>query len=318
MVAPSTASSSTCVVLVNFRTPADVARLVLAILDDHSQGVDSAVVVDNSPEHSSSYPEFCALDQDDRIVVVSSERNLGFGGGVNTGIEHAPIRSCYWILNPDAEPEQYAGRRLAREANPGVAAVGSLILGPDGRVESAGGSWLAALGIPRHRRQGKPLVPQASTAVRVPWVHGASFVVRRDAWRALGGLEDRFFLYYEETEYCFRARRRGYRVLLAPDSRVVHVGGVSLAAEDETNARRRDIYLARNYVLFLTSTVPLWLGLPVVFVSTAVKVIVRLMKRQGARARAHVLGTLWGLRRTSSQRYGPILREPEPTRPRSE
>ena len=64
----------------------------------------------------------------------------------------------------------------------------------------------------------------------VDWVTGACFLVRADAFRAIGGFDDEYFLYVEEVDFCWRLRAAGWEVLYQPEARVIHTGGVSTSA----------------------------------------------------------------------------------------
>ncbi len=170
-------------------------------------------------------------------VTVVSAANRGFAASNNVGIARGTGR---WVLllNPDARLEEGAlGRLLAAgESNDRVAVVGALVLNPDGTAQA--NQWgrfptlLRMLGLRAWRLWAKatgnrtlsPRVPD-STADR-DWVTGACMLVRRAAIDDAGPMDEGFFLYYEDVEWCHRMRDRGWRVVVEPGAKVVHhLGG---------------------------------------------------------------------------------------------
>jgi hypothetical protein len=104
------------------------------------------------------------------------------------------------------------------EADPQAAIGGCTILNADGSVNHAGARLQAPSAFSQH------LTSITEGPERRDYVTGAAFAIRRSAWSVLGPLDEDFFpAYYEEADYCYRARRRGWGVLYVPDSRVTHL-----------------------------------------------------------------------------------------------
>lgn len=196
----------------------------------------SVTVVDNaSPDRS--------LEAVDDLPVqrIAAGGNLGFGAGCNLGA--AGGRAPYiLLLNPDARLTDGALERLCAvlDADPGVALAGPRLLAPDGalmhsmrRFQSARSTWARALYLhrllPRARWANEiDARPAAYAAPAEPeWVSGACMLVRRDAFDALGGFDEGFFMYCEDEDLCRRLRAGGGRVRYEPGAVVSHVGGVS-------------------------------------------------------------------------------------------
>lgn len=157
--------------------------------------------------------------------------NLGYAGGNNLGIRYALDRGCefVWILNPDARPEPVALPRLlaTMRANPDAGVVGARLLngGSDPvTIATDGGiiDWSQG-GATDHvnvgeRDAGSPAGP----AHPVDYVPGACMLVRRAVFEDVGLLPERWFLYFEETDFNLRVRRAGWRTLVDPRARVWH------------------------------------------------------------------------------------------------
>lgn len=154
--------------------------------------------------------------------VVQNADNAGFGAAANQGASLGESEAVLF-LNPDAQLGPDALDAMAQElTDPTVAVVGVQLVHPDGRPQkslwpypSAGGLWAEAAGLHRIRpQQGR-------------FVVGACFLVRRSAFEALGGFDERYWLYGEEADLCYRAEDAGWSVVLAEQARCVHEGGGS-------------------------------------------------------------------------------------------
>ncbi|HEX5479799.1 MAG TPA: glycosyltransferase family 2 protein [Dehalococcoidia bacterium] len=181
------------------------------------------------------------------VTVIRSTRNGGYAGGNN--IAFAQSRSKYVaVLNPDARPERGWLRALVRalESNPNAAlATSKVLLASDtGRVNACGlGVHLS--GIAFCRALGEPQ-DEHLVDVDVAAVSGAAFLVRRDMLDEIGGLDERFFMYMEDTELSMRARLAGRDVVMTPRSRVVHDYALSVPPA-------KFYYLERNRAFMLAN-----------------------------------------------------------------
>jgi GT2 family glycosyltransferase len=181
-------------------------------------------------------------------------RNLGFAGGSNLAIRHALAAGAdhVLLLNNDATLAPDCLDELARvaDATPRVGAVGAKVLSASdpGRLWAAYGrlTWRPAL-IELVGR-GAPDGPAFATVQDVDCALGCAMLLARPALEAVGLLDDAFFAYHEDLDWCTSARARGFRVVFAPAARVVHRGEGSLSARGPANPAR-DLS-ARNTVLF--------------------------------------------------------------------
>lgn len=185
----------------------------------------------------------------DRIDVVPVS-NKGFAAANNRGIEvsDSPL---VMLLNPDAvlRPGALDSLMATAEANPRAGIIGSLILNPDGSVQANSfgrfPSLVQVLSLRLwrtiQRLRGNPRLSPAAPAATKPvdWVSGAAMLVRRAAVQDVGPMDEGFFLYYEDTEWCHRMRDHGWDVLLEPMAQTIHHRGGSAASEGVVAAAYR-------------------------------------------------------------------------------
>ncbi|WP_083473285.1 glycosyltransferase family 2 protein [Frankia sp. R43] len=188
---------------------------------------------------------------------LTPDSNRGFGGGFMAGYEEAPDADIYLLLNNDVRLTGSTVREcLDVFADPRVGIVGPTQLNADG-IHTGCGRMTPVASIPRKRR-----VP--STEIDdVDWINGAIMFVRGDCLRRVP-MPVKYFLGYEDTDYCYRARAAGWRVVVSP-AQAWHSGGGTLPSAGFS------YYLARNRLWFArshrnASTVALtgaWLALAV-------------------------------------------------------
>jgi GT2 family glycosyltransferase len=216
------------------------ARCLRSLLADAPKGL-SVLVVDNS-----SGENWAALDPGQRIEVLCPPHNEGYAGGNNLGLRTALARGATYalLLNNDARIESGALRALVdcAEQDPRIAIVGSRLATPGEPSRDEGSYGRITYGPFLVVIEGGA----AHDAARdVEWVSGCGVLVRLAALAEIGLLDEEFFLYCEDVDWCLRARRRGYRVVYEPRAVVLHQPPSSPAAQ-----RRRAYFLARNGLLF--------------------------------------------------------------------
>lgn len=200
--------------------------------------------------------------------VVEAPRNGGFAYGNNLGLielEKDGRVDFVHLLNPDTVLHRGAIEALIDflAAHPRAGIAGGVFENGDGS------EWAIAFRFPSllsEIEQGVQLglltrilarsrVPMnmGATAALVDWVSGASMMVRREVFERIGGLDETFFLYFEETEFCHRAKRAGFEVWYVPASRVVHIAGQSTkVTERNVGPRRLPPYWFTSRRLFFT------------------------------------------------------------------
>lgn len=216
-VEPKTHAEVSCVVL-NWNGWADTLEC-LGSLKECAYSHLTIIVVDNGSTDDSvgrikaAYPD---------ILLLESENNLGFSGGNNIGIRRALDTGAdyIWLLNNDARPAPDALCALVTKAvsDKSIGAVASICYYADApsTVQAWAGSrvnlWIGYGGL-------------CTEPHKDDWfdsLNGTSMLVSRAAIEHVGLLDEGFFLYWEDTEFCLRLRERGWRIAAAPGSRVLH------------------------------------------------------------------------------------------------
>ena len=217
------------VVVVNFCQWRNTARLVRQLRRSVAvrTGAAEIVVVDN---HSPDHPLARRLARLEGVTVRRFGRNHGFAKAVNRGCRGGPGADSRWLLllNPDVTvPDGFLDEVLATvDRDPSVGVVGFRLLNPDGSPQASAGPFptlpgtVAGLVRPRSRRKCR----HQPTPGRRPvgWVTGGCLLARRRCFDHLGGLDEGFFLYYEDVDFCRRAAAAGWTVWYDPALEVTH------------------------------------------------------------------------------------------------
>jgi len=243
-------------IVVNYRTADMTLDAVRALLAALERIPDSEVVVVDNDSQDGSYQKLSravrALDTSSRVTVLASERNGGFGYGVNVGLRYGLSSSSppdyFYLLNSDAFPDPSAVSELIQvfEGVPRVGIAGSYIYGLDGRPHQTAFRFPSPISeLERALRLGfasrilsrwRVALPLPDSDREVDWVAGASMMIRREVFADVGGFDETFFLYFEETDFCLRAKLAGWSTCYARGSAVAHIGSASTGLQDH---RRR-------------------------------------------------------------------------------
>lgn len=253
-------------VTVNFRTPEMTLRAVGTLLHELERYPDARVaIVDNdSADGSVEKLRQGVVDAgwSDRVEVLASPWNGGFAWGNNYAIRRALEGSdppdYVYLLNSDAFPDEHSVERLVDylDTHPGIGIAGSYIHGVEGdthrtafRFPSVASEFEMTLGIGIVSRLlsrwiVSPELP--TTTTQVDWLAGASMMIRRQVFEDVGLMDDGYFLYYEETDFCLRAARAGWPTAYVVESSVTHIGSVSTGFQDLSKPTPTYWYASRH------------------------------------------------------------------------
>lgn len=223
-------SNDVLVVIVTYNSARVIGALLESLPAALGRVMAEVVVVDNGS--SDGTPELVAARGDCRLVRYV---NRGYAAGINRGVaEGSPARAIL-VLNPDVVlATGSVGVMLAELQKPGVGVVAPLVREEDGTISLSmrrEPTLSRALGL---GRTGHPKLAEYVTAAEaysrpqdVDWALGAALLVSSECHNALGGWDESFFLYSEETDFCLRARDLGYRIRFQPAAEIMHIGGAS-------------------------------------------------------------------------------------------
>ncbi len=224
------------IVIVSYNARDDLARTLESLTNAPTTLSHEVVVVDNASTDGA--PEV-VRSRFPRVRVIPAGDNLGFAKASNIGIR-STVSELVLLLNPDTiVPPGAIDRLVARlDRSPDVAIAGPRIVDEQGRAElSVGGPvnpWREAarksmqvLDARGNKTARRWIERQVGRERNVSWVTGACLLVRRSDAEAAGLLDERYFLYLEDVDFCFAVGARGRRVLFTPDAEIVHLRGRS-------------------------------------------------------------------------------------------
>ena len=242
------------VVIVSYNTRADLERCLRSLGDTPAAIAVDVVVVDNASGDGSSdwVRANCPA-----VRLIDAGDNLGFARANNLGIR-ATASELVLLLNPDTVVPPGAIDRMVGvlDRHPGVAALGPRLIDGAGNPELSWGAMISPAAEWRQKRLMHGLATREAAALAgvdrlsreervVDWVSGACLLVRRAATEAVGLLDERFFMYTEDVDFCASLRAQGGQILFTPAAEVIHLRGRSAAtAPAATNVRYRQSHLA--------------------------------------------------------------------------
>ena len=236
--------------------------------------------------------------------VLPQPTNLGFTGGCNVGIEAALADQVDYLvlLNNDAvvEPDFLGPLLDFHRRTPDAGAIGPLMMysGRD-EVWSAGGTISALTGFTMVEGKGRTRASYDGAApFETDFVAGCCLMVAADLVRQVGDLDDRYFAYYEDLDWCFRMRRLGHRSYTVPSSVIHHRKSASTGeAGTDKLSPVAAYYMARNACYFGRVNLPVRRRVPFLLAQFAVRAPYNLILRSQPGARRHYLrGLAAGIR----------------------
>ena len=241
------------IIIVNFNGGSHLERCLRSLANNPPVTATEVIVVDNaSSDGSAAFVSHFA-----GVRLLQLPVNRGFSAGNNAGIR-ASTGELLLLLNNDTVIGRGAlDLLIARlDAHPAVGVVGPRLVDDAGRAELSFGPMISPLGELRqkvlsglHARNFGPVVRWVERQTRrerfVDWVSGACLLVRRSVAEEAGLLDERFFLYTEDVDFCATVRSKGWKVLFTPAAEIVHLRGRSRAtAPQQSNAAYRRSHLA--------------------------------------------------------------------------
>jgi GT2 family glycosyltransferase len=201
------------------------------------------LVIDNSERPETELIETRHPD----AIIHRSPKNIGFAGGCNIGFRWATKINAHFVLllNPDIRMENDFIRPLAAalEADPRAGMAGPVILEdtPARRLWQGSGRLNWWLGGPIHRCR---KFSYADGPIGVPFLSGCAMLIRGDVIAAVGLMDEGYFLYFEDIDYCQRFIRNGWRLILVPQAHILHAQSSTVGRHSPAQV----YYLSRNRI----------------------------------------------------------------------
>jgi len=278
-------SKSVQIVIVNYKTPQLVAACLVSLEKQVPElNFDQVFIVDNNSNDNSVEIISKSIESNnwsDWCQVISAECNGGFSFGNNTGIRLAMSGDnnpdYIMLLNPDTlvKPDSVQSLIDFMDNHPKVGIAGSRLENEKGGLECSAHTFPSPLGeleggarlgvISKLLSRYVVTPPLRDEAHRCDWVSGASMIIRREVIEDIGLLDEGYFLYFEEVDFCNRAKKAGWECWYVPNSVVMHIEGASTEIHSNSvrrpaywyNSRRR--YFVKHYgVMGLIFTDLLW------------------------------------------------------------
>ncbi len=251
--------TSLIVVIVNYRTPGLTIDCLRSLVSEvRSLPGTRVVVTDNASGDGSVEQIDTAIATEgwgDWVSFMPLERNGGFAYGNNAAIrpvlESVNPPPYILLLNPDTIVRPGALQVLVdfMDKHPDVGIAGSRLEDPDGTPQQSAFRFHTAISeLEQGWRLGivSKLLAKWGIAPPVPeetcqtdWVAGASMIVRREVFEAVGLMDEEYFMYYEEMDFCLQANKSGWSCWYVPQSRVVHLVGQSSGVTDSKRPPKR-------------------------------------------------------------------------------
>lgn len=250
------------IIIVSYNAREDLERCLASLRQHPPAAAHEVIVVDNASTDGSAEAAAAFAG----VRVIRSGANAGFSAANNIGIR-ASTGANLLLLNSDTiVPPGAIDRLMDRlERAPEAAAVGPRLVDGQGRAELSFGPMITPLNEWRQRRLLRGMAANDPDVVahvesltrreqRPDWVTGACLLVRRADAEAVGLLDERFFMYTEDVDFCASLRARGRAVLFTPVAEVIHLRGRSAAS---ASSATRAAY-ERSHLAFYRKHHPLW------------------------------------------------------------
>ncbi len=297
------------VCIVSFRNAHDVAKCLTALASSTHRDFEVLICENGGLAAYGALTEDmpATLPGGQSVSMVMAESNLGYAGGLNVCFRMSPGADAWWVLNPDTEPDVDALQALVGRLEAGdCGLVGATVYSPDGRVESRAGRWRPWLARTASIGFGERLdgaVDAARIEREASYVSGSCMLVGRPFMEAVGPMNEQFFLYCEEVDWCLTGLKRGQRLGYAPQARVLHRKGTATGSVADVRERPLlPVYLdERNKMLLCRIHNPI--QFPIAVLAAVGLLLIRFGKRRAWRQLGYALqGWLAGL---ANQRGAP-------------
>jgi hypothetical protein len=242
----------TSIVILNYNTKEITENCVKSVIKNTKKIDYEIILIDNGSTDGSQSVLGKLAAKNSRIKFIKNKKNLGFAKGNNVGIKKAKGEYVL-LLNSDTIVNSNAIGKMSswmdRHISVGVSTC--KLLNEDGTIQGTGGyfpnllrvfSWMSVEDIPGVEKLVKPFHPHRGKSFyknssfykkqhEVDWVTGAFMFVRKQVFEEVGRIDEDYFMYTEDTDFCFRAKQAGWKIVYLPKWSIIHLGGKSSNSE---------------------------------------------------------------------------------------
>ena len=245
------------IIVVHHDAPEDL-KVCLRSVEKAAEGLSfETIVVDNASENAGSLQA-----QFPAVTWLQNDTNVGFGSAINQGAAESG-GDILVVLNADVEllPDSLRSldRFFAEKEGLSAGTVGGKLLFPDGRIQPSCGPFPTLFGLLWRRAlppvKRKYYLRSPDSAAPVDWVTGAFFAVRHSVLREIGGFDPGFFLYYEDADFCLRARLMGHPTYFLPAAAAYHRHPYAVRAKPDPQLKK---IIQTSRLLYFAKHRPAW------------------------------------------------------------
>jgi GT2 family glycosyltransferase len=212
------------IIVVTYNSADYIEGLVRSIYEFNKNKYFELIIVDNASEDG-TVQNILRL-KSYNLKLIQNKENVGFAKGINIGVREA--RGEYLLfINPDALWKNGSVDDFASifESDPNIGVIGGKILAKDGKAEKSAGKFLKTFevfltALSLDEALGVRFSP--NRRVEADFVSGGFMAVRKNLFEKLGGFDENLFMYVEDMEFCYRAKKEGFKVIFDPSAAIIH------------------------------------------------------------------------------------------------
>lgn len=237
------------IVILNYNSINDTISCLKSLKNIDYPNYKIVVVDNNSSDNSVEILQ----EQFKEDIIIANKENMGYASGNNVGIKFALDNGADYIcvLNNDVEVEPNFLNPIINllEEDKSIAIAGPCICEFSDRekVQAMGAYINLYIGLAQGKYRGKNYNSLSKNMFEVDYIGGACFVVRREILENIGLIPENYFLFYEETEFCLKIKKRGYKLICLKNSRVYHKGSATISKFGGLSY----YFLNRNRIVFM-------------------------------------------------------------------
>lgn len=240
------------VIILNYKVKDDTLKCISSVVKSTYQTKEIIVVDNNSQDQLGK-----ALKEFINIEFIQNNKNLGYSGGNNVGIKKALSDGADYIfvLNPDTKVEENTISSLVETLENEKADIESskIYFQNSNIIWYAGGKMDLKNVLGSHRGVDEKDKGQYNEVAETDFATGAAIFIKRRVFEKIGLFDERYFLYYEDADFCMRAKKAGFKIIYAPGAIVYHKNATSTGL----GSPLQDYYITRNRMLFAAKFLPL-------------------------------------------------------------